>query len=77
MVEFKIKVHPEQHLAYIPQELYAMLGSRLKAVGDQAAVVFFPEDMKTEDVLRSLEIIMSDLRHGMALERKKEIAANE
>jgi len=70
MVEFKIKVHPEQHLAYIPKELFVMLGSNVKAIGDQAAVVFFPENMRTEDVLQSLKIIMADLEHGLALKCK-------
>ena len=77
MVEFKIKVHPEQHLAYIPKELFKMLGPHLTAIADQAAVVFFPENMKAEDVLRSLEIIMADLKHGLTMEKEREIAANE
>jgi len=70
MVEFKIRVNPEQRLAYIPKEIYEAIGSNLKAIPNRAAVLLFPEDMPLKDVRRSLEIIMLDLAHGEALEKQ-------
>ena len=72
MVEFKIKINPEQRLAYIPKEIYAALGSDLKAVCNRAAVVFYSEDTNIEDVIKSLEIIQADLKHALTLKQQKE-----
>jgi len=71
MVEFKIKINPEQRLAYIPKEIYEALGSDLKAVCNRTAVVFYPENTAIEDVVKSLEIIESDLRHAIKLKQKE------
>jgi uncharacterized membrane protein len=76
MVEFKIKIHPEQRLAYIPRQLVETLGFRLKAVPNSVAVLFFPENADPHDVIESLQIIKAELLHALAL-RQKGIVNNE
>jgi len=71
LVEFRIKVNPEQRLAYIPKEIFEVLGSDLKAVGNRTAVIFYPESATIKDVLISLKIIRADLRHALQLEEKE------
>jgi hypothetical protein len=71
VVEFRIKVHPEQRLAYIPKEIYEVLGSDLKAVGNRTAVIFFPENATIQDVLKSLAIIRADFKHALQLQKKE------
>ncbi|MGA2682217.1 MAG: hypothetical protein ABSF44_10520 [Candidatus Bathyarchaeia archaeon] len=67
MAEFTVKVNPEQHLAYIPKGIYKVLGPKLTAVTGRAAVVFYSEETPIEDVIRSLEIIRTDLQHALHL----------
>lgn len=71
MVEFKIRINPEQRLAYIPKEIYEVLGSELRAVADGTAVILYPENVAIEDVLESLEIIQANLKHALKLKRGK------
>lgn len=71
MVEFKIKIHPEQRVAYIPKEIYQVLGTDPKAIANRTAVVFFPENTAIEDVAKSLEIIQADLKHALHLKQKE------
>jgi hypothetical protein len=70
MVEFKIKIHPEQRLAYIPRQLVETLGFRLKAVPDTTAVLLFPENADPQDVIESLQIIKAELLHTLAIKQK-------
>ncbi len=72
MVEFDIKIHPEQRLAYIPKEIFEILSSHVKAIPNRAAVLIFSEDVSTDDVLKSLDIIKADLLHAQELEQQKE-----
>ena len=72
MVEFDIKINPQQRLAYIPKEIAKTLGQKVKAVANRTAVLLYPEDVAIEDVLKSLEIIQADLKHGVALRKQKE-----
>lgn len=67
MVEFRIKINPEQRLAYIPKEIYNALGPELKAVANRCAVLMFPENISVADVLKSIEIIKADLKHAQQL----------
>lgn len=77
MVEFNIKIHPEQRLAYIPKEIFAVLSSHVKAIPNRVAVLIFSEDVSTDDVLKSLDIIKADLLHAQELEKRKETSVNE
>jgi len=62
MVEFKIKIHPKQRLAYFPRQLVKELGVRLKALPNSRAMVLYPEDAPPTEVLASLEVIKADLK---------------
>lgn len=62
MVEFKIKVHPKQNQAYIPKEIVEALGTRLKARPNRYAMVVFPESVSPILVVKSLEILLEDLK---------------
>jgi hypothetical protein len=75
MVEFKVKVHPEQRLMYVPKEIYQTFGTNLRMVANYFAAVIFREDVELQDVIRSLEIILQDLRHRekAACNRKEEM----
>ncbi len=70
MVEFKIKIHPEQRLAYIPRQLVETLGFRLKAVPNSVAVLLFPENANPQDVIKSLQIIKAELQYALACKQK-------
>lgn len=74
MAEFSVKVNPIEHLAYIPKELYKVLGSKLTAVTGRAAVVFYSEETRIQDVIRSLQIIESDLQHALELKGPSSVA---
>ena len=71
MVEFKIKIHPEQRVAYIPKEIFEVLGISPKAIANRTAVLFYPENTAMEDVAKSLEIIHADLQHAIQLKQKE------
>jgi len=62
MVEYKIKIHPKQMLAYFPKRLAKAFGFRLKLIPDFKAAVIFPENEDLNTVIRSLEIILQDFR---------------
>jgi hypothetical protein len=70
MVEFEIKINAEQHSAYIPKEIFATLGTKVKAVPNRAAVVLFAEDLSLTDVLKSLAIIRADIEHRLEMIRQ-------
>jgi hypothetical protein len=74
MVEFLIKLHQKQRLAYIPQELAKLLGPSIKASANCVAVLLYPEDAKPEDVLRSLRIITLDLEQKVDLQKRRAIS---
>lgn len=70
MVEFKIKIHPEQGIAYIPKEIREATGTELKAVPNRTAVLLFPKNVPVKDVAKSLTIIKQDLEHSAELEAR-------
>jgi len=63
MVEFNVKVHPEQRLMYVPKEIYEIFGPNLKMVADYYAAVIFRADATLGDVIQSLELILLQLKH--------------
>jgi hypothetical protein len=71
MVEFRVRIHPRQKLAYIPRELAEILGQRVKAVPNRGAVLFYPESADPKIVLESLDIIKRDLELGLLRSRRR------
>ena len=63
MVEFHIKVNPVQRVAYIPKEIYEVFGSNLRMVANYYAAIIFRYDANLLDVIKSLELILADLKH--------------
>ena len=62
MVEFNLKVHPEQRLAYIPRQIVKELGTNLKILCGARAFVAHPQGEDPEIILRSLAVIIEDLK---------------
>jgi len=78
MVEFQIKIHPKQRLCYIPKEIVEAMGLRFKIVGNRAALVMYPEKTSLMDVVKSLEILLADFQHALAMqENSKEKQPHE
>jgi len=77
MVQFKIKIHQEQKLAYMPKWLTDNLGFNLKAIPDSVAVLMFPENADPKDVLQSMEIIKAELLHSLSLKQKGVVVNND
>jgi len=61
MVEFKIKVHKEQRMAYIPKAIIDALGLEWKIVPDAKAAVAFPISADLRFVKKSVELILKEL----------------
>jgi hypothetical protein len=76
MGELEIKIQPNR-LVYIPKALVELLGKTPQVTADRCAVVLYSKDTKTEDVLKSLEIIMLDLKHKQRLERQLQLENKE
>ena len=72
MVEFRIRINPEQRLAYIPKEIVEAIGCELKATPNKAAVLLYSQNISVKDILKSLDIIRQDLEHGLELSKDKE-----
>ena len=72
MVEFKLTVNKKQRTAYINKKIIDTLGYELSAQLNATSGVIYPLDADKDDIIRSLEIILDDLRHQAELERKLE-----
>jgi hypothetical protein len=70
MVDFKIRIHPEERLAYIPKEICEAMGFELKATPDRRAVLLYPAAATLEDTLRSVDAIREDLKHALEIRNK-------
>lgn len=62
MVEFGITVNRSQHSAYIPKILIKTLGFKLVLLPNSNAAVIYPQGKDLNVVLRSLEIILQDIK---------------
>lgn len=71
MVEFKIKIHPEQRLTRIPKILAQNFGFVWSLRPDTKAAIIYPEGSDLEEVIASVEIIMQDLRLQSSGREKK------
>lgn len=62
---------------YIPKEIRDCFGRHMSIITNATACVMFPEATDYEDVLRSLEIIESDIEHRISLRDKKRRTDND
>jgi hypothetical protein len=77
MVEFSLTINKKQRTAYFNKKIIDALGYDLAAQLNASSGVLYPKDAKKEDIIRSVEIILEDLRHQAELEKKKETSENE
>ena len=73
MVEFSITINKKQRTAYFNKKIIDVLGHDLGAQLNASSGVIYPKDANKEDVIRSVEIILADLKHQAELEKKKEV----
>lgn len=71
MVKLKVSMNPQGQI-YIPKQVREelKLGDELELIGDARAVVLFSKDMGAKDVLKSVEVIIQDLRHRAEMEEE-------
>lgn len=72
MVEFNLTVNKKQRTAYFNKKIIDALGYDLIAQLNATSGVMYPKNADKKDVIRSVEIILEDLRHQVELEKKKE-----
>jgi len=61
MVEFDLKIHPEQRVGYFQRELFDQFGPHLKILADARAFVAYRNGEDPGNVIRSLKVIIQDL----------------
>jgi hypothetical protein len=62
MVQFDLTVNRKQRSAYIPKILIKTLGFKLVLLPDTNAAIIYPHGRDLKVVLRSVEIILQDLK---------------
>lgn len=72
MVEFSLTINKKQRTAYFNKKITDALGYDLATQLNASSGVIYPKDAKKEDVIRSIEIILEDLKHQAELEQKKD-----
>ena len=70
MVKFKIKANPVGQF-YFPKEIREELGESLELIANAKTAVVFPEGTPLDVVLKSLDVIKSDLEHRLEMERRR------
>jgi len=69
-MEFELKTGPQGHI-YFPKSIRKVLGDKMKLLPNSDAAVIFPEGTEPEDVIASLEVIISDLKLRVNKKRRK------
>ena len=69
MVELTTKITASGVL-YVPKEIRECFGRHMRIIPDAKAALFFPVGVSYENVLRSLETIMSDVKHRIAMSKE-------
>ena len=77
MVEFNLTINKKQHTVYFNKEIVATLGYDLIAQLNATSGVIYPKNADKKDVIRSVEIILEDLKHQADMEKKREPAKND
>ena len=60
-MEFELKTG-SQGQVYFPKTIRKVLGSKMTLLPNSDAAVIFPENTEPEDVIASLQVIISDLK---------------
>jgi CCR4-NOT transcriptional regulation complex NOT5 subunit len=72
MVEFSLTINKKQRTAYFNKKIIDALGYDLAAQLNATSGILYPKEANKSDVIRSVEIILEDLKHQAELEEKKE-----
>ena len=70
MVEFNLKMNEKQGTVYFPKEIREAMGTNLKGIPNAAAMLIYPEGTDQRDVLKSIDIIRSDIEHRISMKEK-------
>lgn len=73
LVEFNLTINKKQRTAYFNKKIVDTLGHALNAQLNASSGVIYPKNANKSDVIRSVEIILEDLKHQAELEKKKEV----
>ena len=60
-VEYELKTGPQGHI-YLPKRIRETFGNTLKFLPNSNAAVIYPENMELGAVIKSLYLIISDLK---------------
>jgi hypothetical protein len=61
-VEFNLKIHPEQRIGYFQREIVDQFGTNLKILADARAFVAYREGEDPNIIIRSLQVLIQDLK---------------
>jgi bifunctional DNA-binding transcriptional regulator/antitoxin component of YhaV-PrlF toxin-antitoxin module len=71
LVKFKASISPHGQI-YLPSEIRAELNSKeLEILGNTRAIVIYPRGTQPTEVLRSLKVVIEDLKHRRDLASKE------
>lgn len=62
MVEFEVRINPDQRVAYIKKEIVDQFGCDLRLMPDTNAAIIFPKGKAISTIIRSVELLLQDLR---------------
>ena len=71
MVEFDLKIHPEQRVGYFKREIVDQLGTNLKILSFGRAFVAYPEGEDPRIIIKSIETIIKELRIKIDCQEEK------
>lgn len=60
-MEYDLKAGPQGHV-YLPKKIREALGEELKLLPNAVAGAIYPKDADLDHVIRSLEVIIADLK---------------
>jgi len=71
MVEFDLKVNPKSGLAYVSRHITKKIGLELKLLPKAHAAAIYSKDCDPRRVIRSLQVIIYDLKSRLKDEADK------
>jgi bifunctional DNA-binding transcriptional regulator/antitoxin component of YhaV-PrlF toxin-antitoxin module len=69
-MKFKLKANPRGQF-YFPKEIRDEWGQELELIPDVEAGVIYPSGMPAKKVLKSLQVVITDLTHRAEIEEKE------
>lgn len=60
-MEFTLRTGPQGHV-YMPKKIRDVFGDKMKLLPNTAAAVIYPENADPETIIKSLRVIINDLK---------------